>query len=94
MSGKRVVQIEVPEELAERLEAHWARLPEVLALGLEALERQEEECPLRREEVLEILRRSPLMHVSDEYAPEQVPEPTPVKLKGKPLSEIIIEDRR
>ena len=93
MSGTRVVQIEVPEELAKRLEAHRARLPEVLALGLEVLERQEERA-WTREEVLEILRRSPLMHVSDEYAPEQVPEPTPVKLKGKPLSEIIIEDRR
>ena len=93
MSSTRVVQIEIPEELAKRLEAHRTRLPEVLALGLEVLERQEERT-LTREEVLEILRRSPLMHVSDEYAPEQVPEPTPVKLKGKPLSEIIIEDRR
>ena len=57
-------------------------------------EKREEGQPLTREEILEILRRSPLMHVSDEYAPERVPDPPAVKLKGKPLSEIVIEDRR
>lgn len=96
MARKRMVQIEVevPEDLARRLEARRERLPEVLELGLEVLERQEEARPLTREEVLEMLRRSPLMHVSEEYAPEQVSEPPAMRLKGKPLSEIVIEDRR
>ena len=96
MGSKRMVQIEVevPEDVARRLEAQRERLSEVLQLGLEVLERQEGARPLTREEVLEMLRRSPLMHVSEEYAPERVPEPPAMKLKGKPLSEIVIEDRR
>jgi len=95
MTGKGTVRIEVevPEDLARRLEAYRPRLVEVLERGLEALERQEKVRPMTREEVLEILRRSPLMYVSEEYAPEQVPEPPAVKLKGKPLSEIVLKDR-
>ena len=96
MGSKRTVQIEVevPEDVARRLEAQRERLSEVLQLGLEVLERQEEEHPLTREEVLEMLRRSPLMHVSEEYAPETLPQPPLIKVKGKPVSEIVIEDRR
>ena len=96
MGSKRTVQIEVevPEDVARRLEAQRERLSEVLQLGLEVLERQEEARPLTREEVLEALKELPFVRVSDEYAPERLTRPPLIKAKGKPVSEIVIEDRR
>ena len=67
-----MVQIEVPEKLAERLEAQRTRLAEVL----------------------KALQELPFVHVSEEYAPETLSPPPLIKAKGKPVSEIVIEDRR
>ena len=96
MVAKRVmhIEVEVPEDVARRLEAQRERLSEVLQLGLEVLERQEEARPLTREEVLEALKELPFVRVSDEYAPERLTRPPLIEAKGKPVSEIVIEDRR
>lgn len=96
MTGKGTVRIEVevPEDLARRLEAYRPRLVEVLERGLEALERQEKVRPMTREEVLAALKALPFVRVSEEYAPETLTRPPLIETHGKPVSEIVIEDRR
>ena len=53
-----------------------------------------EERARTREKVLEALRELSFVPVSDEYAPETLSAPPLVKVRGKPVSEIVIEDRR
>jgi hypothetical protein len=89
------IQLELEEDLAARLIPYRDKLPEMLELGLQALQEQEAESRKRaRNRMLEVLSASPGI---------RVPEPpnghglyvrhTPVQAAGEPASQIVIAQR-
>ncbi len=84
------ITIEVPKDLAARLRPHRKRLPQILERGLAQME--SEPTDDLRDRTLQVLKSTGLVHL---------PRPrkgtrrrhTPLKIAGKPLSEMIIEQR-
>ncbi|HID61506.1 MAG TPA: hypothetical protein EYP49_01985 [Anaerolineae bacterium] len=96
------IQIQVSSELARRLRPYQSELPRILEWGLRHVERETEakSSPLpTRADVLAALRSTGiLVELDPVIAARYRPGPgqqrrTPVRVKGKPLSEIIIEER-
>ncbi len=87
------ITIEISEKLAERLDAHHDRLPQILELGLSQIEVEKKPAADLRERTLQVLRSTGLV---------RLPQPgkstrrrrTPLNIPGKPLSEMIIEQRK
>jgi hypothetical protein len=89
------IQLEVEEGLAAKLAPYRDKLPEMLELGLQALQEQEADNRKKaRARVLEVLSASPHVHVPDPLD-GQAPytRQTPVQVEGQPVSEIVIEQR-
>ena len=89
------IQLELEEELAARLIPYRDKLPEMLELGLEALqEREARERQEQRKRVLAVLRASPHVHVPP---PPNGDAPyvrlSPVQVTGEPVSEIVVAER-
>ena len=88
----RVVQIEIPEDLADRLAPYQDQLVELLEIGLR--DRQKEQTT-PRDQVYHALAASgrviiPLQRAAEPTYVRQMP----VSITGKPVSEIVIEQRR
>ena len=104
------IQVQVPSELAQRLRQHYDALPQILEWGLRHLEQESEPGALtraagpdgtpRREDVLAALRSTGLLvdldpAIATEYrADADQRRYTPIRVAGKPLSEMIIAERR
>jgi hypothetical protein len=101
------VQLEVPVELAQRLQVHRGQLTQILEWGLHVAETEarksataltEGKLPARRK-LLEALRSTGLVVELDATlatryrAAAAQPRRTPVYVQGKPLSEVIIAER-
>jgi hypothetical protein len=103
MTQMETIQIEVSSELARRLRTYQRELPRILEWGLRRVERETEaeSAPLpTRADVLAALRSTgilveldPAIAVRYRAGSDQQEERTPVRVKGKPLSEMIIEER-
>ena len=96
------IQIQVSSELARRLRPYMSELPRILEWGLRHVERETEAKsppPLTRADVLAALRSTGILveldpAIAARYRPgSDRQRRTPVQVKGKPLSEIIIEER-
>lgn len=89
------IQLEIPDELAEKLGPYRDRLPELLELGLqEWLELERQESLALREDLLLALAASGKVTPPKPYTDERPYERrTPVPITGKPVSEIMIEQR-
>ena len=89
------IQLELEEGLAAKLVPYRDKLPEMLELGLEAL--QEREAQARQKE------RSRILEVLEAAPQTSVPQPLngdapyvrrgPVPITGRPVSEIVIAER-
>ncbi len=102
------VQLEIPAELAQRLQGHPDKLAQIIEWGLCVAETKEEQAASsvmeaeiqERLNVLEALRSTGLVVKLDANlaARYQVkagrPRRTPVYVRGKPLSEVIVAERR
>ncbi len=86
------ITIEVPRELAERLSPYREKLPQILELGLAHLESVSPRSDDIRERTLRVLKATGLVRMPN---PSPLPRRrhTPINVPGKPLSELIIEQR-
>lgn len=89
------ITIEIPDDLAEKLKSCGrGELQLVLRIGLEQLERTSQ-----RNRIVDALRSGGLIEPLDPRVAESYLErsphrrETPVRITGKPVSELIIEDR-
>jgi hypothetical protein len=90
-----VIQLEIPNELAEKLKPYRNRLVELLELGLQKwLEREQQEYQTRQENLLQVLASSGKITLPKPYTSKKpYVSHTPVPITGKPASELIIEQR-
>jgi len=90
-----VIQLEVPDKLAKKLEPYRDRLPELLELGLQKWQEHEQQSPqAEKEKVLQILAASGKVSLPQPYTGKKpYIRRTPVPITGKPASEIVIEQR-
>jgi len=90
-----IVQIESPDELVQKLAPYRDKLAELLELGLEQyINRERRACLSPREQVLHALAVSGRVELPRPVLPGSIRERhTPIRMAGKPLSEIIIEQR-
>lgn len=91
----RMIEVEVSSRLDEKLAPHRDKLPRILELGLQAwLEREQEERHTAQEDVLQLLAASGKVDLPEPYTVEEPYERrTPVPITGKPVSQIVIEQR-
>jgi hypothetical protein len=92
----REITIEIPETLAERLSPYREQLPRILELGLADLETASPRPDDWRERTIRVLMATGLvqpLNLSRYLNSRNRPRSTPLKIPGKPLSEIIIEQR-
>lgn len=89
------VQLELSDELATTLASHRDKLPVLLELGLqEWLRREQWEHPALRERLLQVLAASGKVEIPRPYTGEKpYVRHTPVPITGKPVSELIVEQR-
>jgi len=89
------IQLELRDELAERLAPYHDKLLELLELGLqEWLEREQQEHIAPRERLLQVLATSDNIKMPRPYTGERpYVRHTPVPITGKPVSELLIEQR-
>jgi hypothetical protein len=89
------IQLDIPDELAERLTPYSDHLAALLELGLQAWvahEQQEQAAIL--EDLLRILGTSGKVAIPQPYpGPEPYVRHTPIPITGKPISELVIEQR-
>lgn len=97
------IQIEVSAELAERLQRYQDDLPRILEQGLREVEREPEtqqSAPSTRQEILDALRSAGLVVESDPavvaryLAERRQRDSEPITVGGKPISELIVEERK
>ena len=90
-----IIQLEVPDKLAEKLKPYQDRLSELLELGLQKWQEHEQQpSQTDKEKVLQILGASGKVSLPQPYTGEKpYIRRTPVPISGKPASEIIIEQR-
>jgi hypothetical protein len=93
----REITIDIPDTLAERLSFYREQLPQILELGLADLETASPRPDDLRERTLRVLQETGLIQPLNlsRYIqrPRNRPRRTPLEIPGKPLSEIIIEQR-
>ena len=102
MTRKETIQIQVPSELARRLRPYQRELPRILEWGLRRVERETEagapSSPTRTD-VLAALRSTGILVELDPAIAARYRGGSnqqariPVRVEGKPLSEMIIEER-
>ena len=89
------IQLNIPDELAERLAPYSDHLLMFLELGLQVwMTHEQQERATVQEGILRILATSGKVTVPQ---PDPGPEPyvhhTPIPITGKPVSELVIEHR-
>ena len=91
-----IIRIEIPDKLAKKLRPYQDRLVELLELGLQKWqEREQDEHQIQQQEALsQILAVSGKVTLPKPYTGEKpYVRHTPVPITGKPISEILIEQR-
>ena len=89
------IQLELEDELAEKLAPYRDKLLALLELGLqEWLERERQESLALGERLLLVLAASGKVEMPRPYTAEKpYVRHTPVPITGKPVSELIVEQR-
>jgi hypothetical protein len=89
------IQLDIPDELAERLAPYSDNLLALLELGLQAwtAHAMQEQLALR-EDILRILATSGQVAIPQPYTgPTPYVRHTPIPITGKSISELVIEQR-
>ncbi|MEK7276443.1 MAG: hypothetical protein AAB427_03765 [Chloroflexota bacterium] len=96
----QTITLEIPDELAERLKPYRDKMAQILQVGLRVLESVTKPAVTSREQMLTAIRSTGLIRPLDDIiARKYVPDPRrhvrqkPLKIAGKPVSEIIVEQR-
>lgn len=89
------IQLEVPNELAEKLDPYYDKLVDLLELGLQKWQEREQQArQTEQERIFQVLAASDIVTVPKPYTgKEPYVSHTPVPATGKPASEIVIEQR-
>ena len=94
------IQIEISSELARRLRPYQSELPRILEWGLRRAEGKTEaesntEARSLQERIVAALRQAGAVGTDPEKVAQYLSERswTPVEVGGKPLSEMIVEER-
>ena len=89
------IQLDIPDELAEKLAPYHDHLLSLLELGLHAwLQNEQQERLALRERVHKILAASGQVTTPGPYASQKpYVRHTPVPITGTPVSDLIIEQR-
>lgn len=89
------IQLNIPNELAKRLDPYRDQLVDLLELGLQKwLEREQQKRLSQRDQLLQTLASSGKVKLPHAYlAEEPYSRQTPITATGKPVSEILIEQR-
>ena len=89
--------ISIPDELMQKLRPHLNELPRILELGVEQVERSAaSEALTERERIIRLLAAKGVKPLDKNLLPKGVldcPRQKPLRIPGKPVSEIIIEQR-
>jgi len=90
-----IVQIELSSEMAQTLSPYHDKLPILLELGLrEWLKHESQEAPVLRDRILQVLVASGQVEAPKPYTDEKpYIRHTPVPITGKPVSELVVEQR-
>jgi len=91
----RTITLELSDELTKTLAPYRDKLPDLLELGLrEWLKRERQTCQALRERVHQVLVASGKVEAPHPYTGEQpYVRRTPVPITGKPVSELVVEQR-
>jgi len=89
------IQLDVPDELAERLAPHSDHLAALLELGLQAwMAHEQQEHGAVQEDMLRILGTSGSVTIPQPHPGlEPYVRHTPIPITGKPVSELVIAQR-
>jgi hypothetical protein len=89
------IELEVPDELANKPAPYQDHLAELLALGLQQhVEREQQERLARQDQLLQALAASGKVERPQPYSgQEPYVRHTPVPITGEPVSKIIIKQR-
>ncbi|MBI3913741.1 MAG: hypothetical protein HY327_06095 [Chloroflexi bacterium] len=91
------ITIEISDKLAERLETHRDQLSQILERGLSQIEADKESADDLRARTIRALESTGLIQNLDLTSLVKIPHnykrQPPLKIPGKPLSEMIIEQR-
>ena len=89
------IQLDISDELAKKLAPYRDQLVELIELGLQTwLERKPQEPLAQQESLRQILAASGQVELPQPYTgQEPYVRRTPVPITGKPVSEVIIEQR-
>lgn len=90
------IPLQVPEDLAERLKPLQNQLVEIIELGLRQMEKPDTEAKADQEaksRLLKVLLSTGIVTPPDPSTPPTYVRHTPIQAGGKPVSEIIIEQR-
>jgi putative transposon-encoded protein len=90
-----IIQLEISDELAEKLAPYRNRLAELLELGLQKWsEREQQELLVSQKQLLQALAATGKVEIPKPYTGQKsYVRHTPVPITGKPVSELIIEQR-
>jgi hypothetical protein len=86
-----MIQVNVPDELAQRLMRYQARWIEVLEAGLRVIEPPQTEAEALQAVLQKLAQAGVLRLPLVETKPHHAPPPVPIT--GQPASEILIEQR-
>ena len=90
------IQVKVSSELAQQLRPYYRQLPQILEWGLRYLEQQQTD-PETQQQTLAVLRQvgaiGPDLETMAHYLAEQAAGWQPIKVGGKPASQMILESR-
>ena len=94
------ITLEISDELAERLRPYRDQVARIFQAGLREMETAEKPALTQREQMLAAIRSTGLIRPLEEnifkkYVPEahRHARQKPLKIEGKPVSEIIVEQR-
>ncbi len=91
----QIIELQISDELAEQLLPYQEQLPTLLAIGLQTWQQNAQRTSdSTNERIQSILAASGLVILPmAEPNPEAYVRQTPVRITGKPASEIVIEQR-
>lgn len=91
----RTIQLELEDELSDKLLPYCDKLADLLELGLKVwMEREQQEHAVARESLLLTLAASGKIQLPKPYSGDKpYIRCTPVPITGRPVSEILIEQR-
>ncbi len=90
-----IIKLDIPDRLAEKLAPYQDQLTELLEIGLQKWQEQEQQnLDTSPEKLFQILATSDMVSLPKPYVDKQpYVDRTPVSTTGMPASEIIIEQR-